>query len=400
MRRKKKAAEVDYFTKLVSLDEQEQHCVREWNNHQYAVVRTQYLDEFLAIKRQCYAQLTAKEGQAEHHYYTLLKQADSEFFGEIAQFLHTDMDNSRHYIHAVGFNSENVINILRLVKTFGNQSEIWLAKQAERGNNLHDATYFLPLRPASELKGLGEYLMANKGKNIGALGVVAKNWNKLSAVEKKLPFDELLDTVSKRAYPNVKVPEFAREAAQWGLDAEDYKEWEKLYKRSLAVPSPFPLSETWKESGLVGRFLPRNDVRGIFLGEHTHCCQHPDGAGAECAAYGQSSRKAGFFVVENEKTGQIVAQSFTWVSKDGGVCFDNIEALKLGAREEAVANIYDKAAKHLTEKKGFRTVTVGTQRTDIKLDRWSNAGKKKLEIPKDFDGSSDADNQVLLSDSR
>ncbi|MFX4369979.1 hypothetical protein ABTA37_19815, partial [Acinetobacter baumannii] len=83
------------------------------------------------------------------------------------------------------------------------------------------------------------------------------------------------------------------------MAAADYPKHEQRFLDSLDTPSPFPLEKSWNVENLTGRFLPRSDPRGLFLGEHTHCCQHPGEAGSACAWFGQENARSGFFVVEN-----------------------------------------------------------------------------------------------------
>ncbi|MGC5340813.1 hypothetical protein ACPXBC_30025, partial [Escherichia coli] len=83
--------------------------------------------------------------------------------------------------------------------------------------------------------------------------------------------------------------------------------------------------------------------RGLFLGEHTNCCQHPGEAGSACAWFGQENARSGFFVVEN-KAKEIVAQSWAWISDQNGLVFDSLEAKGLGSRADAVSKIYQAAA--------------------------------------------------------
>lgn len=373
-------------------------------NKKYCAIEDEASKEYHAIIDPAYEQ-----------YRAVRDLASAEFFSSIRPLsLETDLDFAKVYedlrqeysfdnMEAEDRNASPYdprwTNYVRLVNTFGNQSEIWLSKQAEKQISLHDATYWLPLKPAFELKGLGNFLMANRDRNRVHLGLIAKCWPKLSLEERKLSFDKLLEESINKTYVNAKAPHFAREAAKWGTDERDYPELERLYLRSQSVPSPFPLGQVWTESGLVGRFLPRDDVRGMFLGQYTYCCQHPDGEGSGCADYGQESPNAGFFVVENENTGEILGQSFTWKNDAGGVCFDNIEGQrhKIAARTDAVASIYQQAANYLVQNAGFNMVTMGTKNSDLDLTRWTSAGKMKCKRPNDYTGITDADEQVLLS---
>jgi hypothetical protein len=71
------------------------------------------------------------------------------------------------------------------------------------------------------------------------------------------------------------------------------------------------------------RFLPREDPRGMFLGNITECCQHPKGHAASCAYDGVINPKAAFVVFEINN--EIEAQCYVWEDKEGNICFDSFE---------------------------------------------------------------------------
>jgi GNAT superfamily N-acetyltransferase len=130
----------------------------------------------------------------------------------------------------------------------------------------------------------------------------------------------------------------------------------------------------------------------LYLGQHTDCCQHPKGVGATSAWYGQESPNSGFFVVE-DKNGQVVAQSLAWLSDDGAVVFDNIEAKALGDREAKVADVYQKVGDSLAQ--SHYKVTIGSGESDVNLSRWKTTDA--IPLPRDYSAYTDANSQVLLS---
>ena len=77
--------------------------------------------------------------------------------------------------------------------------------------------------------------------------------------------------------------------------------------------------------------LASDDIRGLFLGELTDCCQSIGGAGADCADYGFTSENSGFYVVENAK-GRVIAQTWAWRGKRGELVFDSLETLGQNVR--------------------------------------------------------------------
>jgi hypothetical protein len=128
--------------------------------------------------------------------------------------------------------------------------------------------------------------------------------------------------------------------------------------------------------------LPIGDVRGLFLGQMTDCCQSIGGVGSACAAHGYISEQGGFFVLENAK-GKIVGQTWAWRGKGGEMCFDSLETLgdhvKDGQWEKLLAEVgkelaarkdHDVTALHIgmggktpdSLQRAFRSATLATPR--------------------------------------
>jgi hypothetical protein len=283
-----------------------------------------------------------------------------------------------------------------LALTFRGSWKQWLDAQArirgEDGEPLrsaHDVVDILPLR---EAPGLDAFLLKNSHQKLPELAQVIGRWDEIKESERSLPFDEVLALARSRVYPQMADPQFGAEAAKWGISQEVYPELEARFLASQQVASPFAglTKQRWKSGDFSGRFLPRSDVRGLFLGHHTHCCQHPSGAGASSAYHGQESPRGGFFVVENGK-GEIVAQSWTWVADGGGLVFDNVEGITASNRAKEVSSIYQQAADHLVG--DYPRITLGIAHSKLPVDGWE---KTTPQVMSDFDGYSDADQQVLL----
>lgn len=284
---------------------------------------------------------------------------------------------------------------LKLALTFKGGWENWLNAQKNLGRTEHDATYWLQTVPTADQTGLGQTLLHNASRNITQLELVTRRWSEVPPEKREAPFKDILEHLLTNRYENVVSKEFAVEAGQWGMSASSYKEREAKFMASQTVPVPFPLDKAWQSGELRGRFIPRSDARGVFLGQHTNSCQHPDGAARSSAWYGQESPKSGFFVVEN-KHGEIVAESWTWIADNNGVTFDNVEAKGIGARAEDVRKIYEQAANDLA--KDHHVVTLGTGHGDLDVTGWKEAGDKSLKLPSDYSGYTDAHNQVLLAE--
>jgi hypothetical protein len=306
-----------------------------------------------------------------------------------------------------------------LIKVFGNGYKDWLAKQPT-DRSAHDATYFLNTKAtAEELQGLNQWLFKNvkyQGKDHKdayrapkELEIVVNNWAGLSAEERKQSYHDLLATCRAKKYKGQRDVGFASESARWGISESDYPKFEEIYLRGQNVPEPFDSKESFEHHGLVGRFLPRNDPRVGYFGQHTNCCQHLTGQGKACAVSTMSDPFSQLFVVERD--GKIIAGSWVWKSQHEysrpenpeikkiyeTVTFDNIEALDLpDAQKSGVRSIYETVGGHLTQS-GYRTVTVGGARNDISLEGLKST--EVIKLPSSYTGYTDAGStQYLLAE--
>jgi hypothetical protein len=249
--------------------------------------------------------------------------------------------------------------LIPLVITFGSRSEEWLSKMAKLGYSEHDATYWLPLGG----QGLSEFLFAQgerlrqRSTSVSELGLICRVWHKLSVEERSLPFRQLVTVCKARKYLVINHWEFALECAYWGVSTPDFEYYEDRFIRSLQVPNFLPEIDATRD-GIRAYFLPREDTRGLFLGEYTNCCQHPDGEREACAWYGQEKPNSGFLVFENDSR-TIIAQSWTWINQSGDLCFDNCEALGLGQQEPTVILLYEEIAQKILEMHPVNRVLLG-----------------------------------------
>ncbi len=300
---------------------------------------------------------------------------------------------------------------VKLVSTFGNEWKTWLTKMSDMSVTEHDATFWLPLSAPADAPGLGSWLMKNVSKveNLSiklskreldregntvisqeditgqeALQSVAGRWSALNVVERKLPFRELVTLARSSEYSNYVDHEFAQQSARAGVaggkEAGQFEYNQHRFLASLETPSPFPKfsasNSPWTSGDLVGFFLPRRDPRGLYLGRLTGCCQHPNDAARTAAWYGQESPLSGFFAVVDKNAPQkIVAQSWAWVSSNGGLVFDSVESRGLADRGADVSNVYDKAAKDLV-RTDFHTVSVAAAG-----NAWKSLDSTKWQAP-------------------
>ncbi len=293
---------------------------------------------------------------------------------------------------------------LRLVSVMRRQWKQWV-QHIDRGDlSLHDWCHFLPL--AASRGELGEYLLRHRRALTQRLAEdVCRSWNLAEPAERKLGPAKLVAAVKaaeeERQNPWMKVvrhKELLREAKRWGHQTRDVSEYREFEARWARAHQHAPIADTrlrWSHRKLVGRFLPRNDPRGLFLGQHTGCCQHPAAAGSACAWYGHNSPRSGFFVIE-DPSGEVVAQSWAWIGANGALVLDSVEGYSsIGDGEgECVAQIYLKMAQDLAKKFGAveagAHIRVGSsqirQLLPARPQEW-----KASPLPGDYDGYSDAD---------
>lgn len=183
---------------------------------------------------------------------------------------------------------------------------------------------------------------------------LAKRWEDLliAGGGAKFSVDDNFAFLRAKNYSNVISKEFAMECGKHNIGKKQFEKLQAYYLKGCKKQCNVPMVDIAID-GLRGYTLPKNDVRGMFLGEYTDCCQHPNGVGADCAYHGTEDPDGSFVVVESK--GEIVAQSWTWKNEDA-VVFDNIETL--GNIRPGVIDIYKAMAKQYLEK-GIKQVRVG-----------------------------------------
>lgn len=67
------------------------------------------------------------------------------------------------------------------------------------------------------------------------------------------------------------------------------------------------------------------DIRMFSLGYYTSCCQHLNGEGESAMMHGLLHPNAGFWIIEDHTTKQIIAQAEIWELDPDTIVFDNIE---------------------------------------------------------------------------
>lgn len=200
--------------------------------------------------------------------------------------------------------------------------------------SIHDAGINLNTNMSPEAK---DYLWRHrKTEQLADLIRICSNWEAIKDLAIKQGLDiaflgtkEVIAFASSLTYDGVKSYELARECAKWSINQDDFEDIQCVWLSRQLDRESIPYVEATSENGEFRIYkLSRDDVRGLFLGHYTDCCQHPTGAGSSCAQHGAESPDGGFFVVERH--GKIIAMSWAWtavVKERKILVFDNVEVL-------------------------------------------------------------------------
>ena len=343
-----------------------------------------------------------------------------------------------------------------------NISKFAQLSESEQAELIHDASQILPSNAVNaKNKGITRYLLQFYKPSLSMdIKFIITNWDKKVYLDDNTTSTKYL--VAEAAYmepfksnPNAlvnlmsyqnmihffgdkppKSVEFATEVSKWyavpqdnfdeeedsfeqenenekaELTDEKYRRLEEMYLLSQNVPLPkWANNNEIKVGKYIGRFLPRNDTRGMFLGEYTSCCQHPENAAYGAAFDGCLSPKACFFVIEDTSK-KIHVQSYVWEDRDGNICFDSFEK---GSRELFYSPSKKIQAQqiimNIIKNMGDRLVTGGTRTTDIfpeatpTQNTLKNPGEGRKISYQNFGGvykiyQGDSSTQSTISDTR
>jgi len=277
----------------------------------------------------------------------------------------------------------------RLAATFAARWRDWIG-DAE-GQALHDLLYWLPADGRAD-SGLADALFAWRRSAAlpsgAALERIARCWSRLAAEQRALGPADLARITRGLGYPRVRHLGFAAEAAEADCSPAEYRRHESRWLRAARTVDRESVPRVRVEvDGLVAHVLDRDDPRGVWVGQHTACCQHPEGEGASSAWYAVEHHGSAILIVEHD--GQIVAQSWLW--RDGGVLVaDNVEAL--GDWGPRCRPVYEAWAAGTVGRLGIEEIRLGA-RGDMPLDGLRTAAAIRAPA-----GTySDAQRQVILA---
>jgi len=154
-----------------------------------------------------------------------------------------------------------------------------------------------------------------------------------------------------------------------------------------AIPDITIKGEEFDKDGYTFRNLADGDARGLLLGEFTDCCQHIGSNGESCAIHGYISPFGGFYIVEDDKTKDIGAQTWAWRGKGNEIVFDSWESLKghfNAAQCEKMCNAFAEKIKPIAQDKQITAFNVGKGGETPKMKQFELSTRPAN--PKDYEG--------------
>ena len=257
-----------------------------------------------------------------------------------------------------------------------------------------------------EVEGLSEANEKFIARVIDELGLSGESLGKICLVLKNKVQSEITDGALKDAPLEVlfkktitldfefdpECIDLAIEHAKWNGSCEYSEKIEQKFKETKKAES-IPAVEISIEEYRF-RKLDSGDVRQLYMGDYTDCCQKVRGAGESCVWHSWRSPEGATFVVE--KNNKIIAQSWAW-RNNRHLVFDNIEMLSGHLGNNKVLEFYKKAAVALKGKLGIEHFQIGLGHNDCsQLDSLKKVeADEMVESPKGV--YSDADyNRVWL----
>ncbi len=121
-----------------------------------------------------------------------------------------------------------------------------------------------------------------------------------------------------------------------------------LWQYSRDIEEPIEMADTIPDIsfdgacfGLPGYFFTKmsyDDVRMLFLGEFTGCCEKIGGAYSDTIAHALSTRESGFYII-TDHNGDIKAHSWVWRSPQGDMVIDGFESEDPYISDQNIAHV-------------------------------------------------------------
>ena len=278
---------------------------------------------------------------------------------------------------------------------------------------LHDIIYDinLPKTGGYDLKAWGDAVMQHGPKMTRLVAFADKMVAPQKSINgKTYSYQKTLHEVAKREYQNsADYPEISQLAFAAQYTEGDFEcavdllnEFNELASNDVEVSKNIPNIRI--EGDLFGRKdyhfrkLEPGDVRAMFLGSITDCCQHIAGAGSECAEHGFTSEDGGFYVIAHNDTDNIIGQAWAWRGAEGELVLDSLEAktglVKAQEWRAILAEMTKQIQSHDMKQHKITALNVGDAgRTPANL---SENDERVAAHPSDYNGYRDSHSQYRI----
>lgn len=105
-----------------------------------------------------------------------------------------------------------------------------------------------------------------------------------------------------------------------------------------------------------------DDLRQVFLGNYTHCCQKFGDAGESSMLFGLVSKHSGFFTIK--RSDKVLAQAWVWEAKADTLVLDNIELADCREVDQFVDILY-----MWVKNSPYKNVQLGLGYSDMKVGK-------------------------------
>ncbi|MBP3546171.1 MAG: hypothetical protein J6K16_03450 [Alphaproteobacteria bacterium] len=216
-----------------------------------------------------------------------------------------------------------------------------------------------------------------------------------------MKYSEVYERLSKINF-DYTCREFAIENSAYVDSQETYDEAEVIYYKGMITPSRFADKPVLYSSDKNFRCLvaKKDDVRILFVGEKTSCCQSYGDVGGPCAVDSVINPNSGCLIFESRKNEdepwKIVACSWFYASQNGnfkGLTFDNVEVDTHEHCEEQVETLFLGMVEEFS-KDNYKYITVGNSGNDIYLEGQIISSTNPL--PDGYEGYTDAEVQRII----
>lgn len=250
---------------------------------------------------------------------------------------------------------------LQACEAFGQRAKGWMG---EDPSEWHDRGIELPRKfPSPEVENWVYARRQAQPETAMRAARIGTGWQEILKAgynPADLSLREAEEVLGSMEYSRVQSHSLAREVAKWGLSQEQFESIQEDWLNGLAKLDRETIPDVTAKTteGYTFSVLDREDPRGLFLGHHTGCCQHPHGAGSTCAWHGAVNPEGRFVVVEHY--GEIVAQSWVW-RHDDTVVVDSVEAQReIGSK---IVEAYCKGLAAMIGQLGIRCTYMGDNPT-------------------------------------